>query len=84
MLEELAGSGRKIVGFKQVSRAIKAGELKKVFVASDADEELKSAVIKSAEEYGVEYIHAPGKKRLGELCGISVSAACAGIVKNEK
>lgn len=80
MFEELADS-RKVVGFKQVSRSIKAGELERVYVAQDADEELKNELLAVAAASGVVCVMAPGKKRLGELCGISVSAACAGILK---
>ena len=81
MLEKLAEQDKRVVGIKQVSRAIKAGELEKVYIAQDADEELKKALLKETEAAGILYEFVAQKKKLGALCKISVSAACAGILK---
>lgn len=81
MYEELAEPTKRVVGIKQVCRAIDAGELKKVFIAADADEEIKNSLLEEVKKAGIEYEMVRAKKKLGTLCKISVSAACAGILK---
>ena len=81
MFEELADSQNTIVGVKQVSKALKAGQLKRLYLASDADAELKTKVSETAKAANVPIVNVPAKKKLGELCGISVAAACAGVKK---
>ena len=80
MYDELAQKSR-VVGMKQVSRAIKAGELEKVYIAADADERLITEIKELARKAQVKCVKVPSKKKLGAACGISVSAACAGICR---
>ncbi len=80
MFDELARKS-KVVGLKQVSRAIKAGELEKVYIAADADEHLIKEIKELAEKAQVKCEKVPSKKKLGAACGINVSAACAGICR---
>ena len=77
--EELANSSSIVIGLKQVSRALKAGELKCVYIAQDADEHIRRRTLSEADAAGVRHVMVPSKKQLGTACGISVCAACAGI-----
>ena len=69
----------KIVGTKQVKRALKAQIVESVFIANDADPK----VIKEIEEIcianSIEIFYIKTMKELGDACGIDVTAATAAI-----
>ena len=75
-----AGS-RKVVGTKQVLRAIGAGTVSRVYVGSDADTYIYQQVVRRAEEAGIPCVRVPSMKELGMVCGVSVPAAAAGLLK---
>lgn len=79
MVERLAG--KKAVGIKQSTKAIKNGEVKAVYVAEDAETKLIEPVIKLARENSLEIHYVHTMKELGKLCGIDVGAATAVILK---
>jgi len=80
MLTELTGSG-KVVGVKQVKRALAAGSVRRVFLARDADPRLTESVEELCAEKGVETETAPSMRELGRACGISVGAAVAALLR---
>ena len=69
----------KIVGAKQVLRALTAGEAKSVYIATDADVFVTRKVYDLAREKNIPVIEVPSMKALGEACGVSVKAAAAAI-----
>ena len=79
MLDELK-TAEKVVGIKQLQKALNAGRAKKVFLAADADPALTEPVAASCREAGIEVIMIDTMQRLGAACGIPVSAAAAAIV----
>lgn len=79
MLDELK-TADKVVGIKQLRRALTQGEVKKVFVAEDADPALTEPVIEQCESSGIEVVSVPTMRQLGDACAISVKAAAAAIV----
>ena len=80
-IEEFIKTSPKVVGTKQVLRSIASDDLRCAVVSDDADDEIKSAIKKSAEERGVEVLSVPSKERLGKLAEIAVCAAVVGILK---
>ena len=80
MLEELTSS-EKVVGAKQVLRAIQAGGVKRVYIASDADVFVTRPVYDACRSAGIEVREVPSMKALGEACALKVRAAAAAIVK---
>ena len=79
MLNELENAG-KVVGVKQVRRALADGRAKRLFLARDADPQLTEPLERQAEQQGVEVIWADTMKALGRACGIAVGASvCAAI-----
>ena len=80
-MEMLKASTRKVTGAKQVTRALKAGTLSRVYVASDADTFLYQQIVRAADEAGVPCTRVASMKELGTVCGVDVSAAAAGILK---
>ena len=80
-MESLKNNANRIVGTKQVLRAVKAGKLQRVYVANDVDTFLYQQVIRAAEAAQVPVTRVASMKELGEACGVQVAAAAAGIVK---
>ena len=78
MMEDLRRPDR-IVGTKQVLKAIACGSLKRVYIAKDVDAFLHSRLTEACEKAKVEYVWVESMKNLGTACGIDVGAACAGI-----
>ena len=79
MLEELTGAS-KVVGVKQVRRALSDGRAKQLFLAQDADPQITQPLAGEAGTRGVPVCWIPSMKALGRACGIAVGAAVAAIV----
>lgn len=69
------------VGYRQSVDAVRCGNVKKAYIAKDADEHIVLQFCELCKECGVEVIFADSKKMLGKVCGINVSAACAVVLK---
>ena len=80
-MEMLRSGARKVVGTKQVVRALKAGNLTKAYVANDADTFIYQEVTRAAETAKVPCVRVGSMKELGIICGVEVPAAAAGILK---
>ena len=80
MLDELKTASSKVVGIKQLRKALTSGTAKKVFLAEDADPMLTDPIAKVCEETGTAVEYVQTMKQLGSACAISVSEAAAAIV----
>ena len=79
MPNELTNSA-KVVGVKQVRRALNAGRAKRLYLARDADPHLTQPLAEQAREQGVETHWLDSMKELGRDCGIAVGAAVAAVI----
>ena len=79
MLEELK-TARRVVGMKQLKKALAAGEVKKVFLAEDADPALTTPLRTLCEAQRIPLVSVATMRQLGEACEISVEAAVAAIL----
>ncbi len=79
MLEEFKDA-RVVAGAKQTRRALAAGQVKKLFLAADADPALTEPLAQLAGDKGVSVERRAAMKELGAACGIAVGAACAAIL----
>ena len=79
-LNELAVPER-VVGEREVRRAIEKGILRKMFVATDSDEKVTKPMREAASGLGVEVEEVDSKLRLGRACAIDRPAALAGLLK---
>lgn len=79
MLTELSNKA-KVVGAKQVKRALEAGRVLTVFLASDADPRVTEPIAAQCAEKGVRAERVSSMRELGKVCGISVGAAVAASV----
>ena len=80
MLSELS-TANKVVGAKQVKRALSDGRAGKVFLAADADPRVTEPVEQLCAECGVPVERVPLMKDLGSACGISVPSAVAALLR---
>ena len=79
MLTELT-TASKVVGAKQVRRALESGKARTVFLASDADPHITGPIADLCTEKGVTTVTDCSMKELGRACGIAVGAAVAAVV----
>lgn len=80
-MEMLQADQKRVVGTKQVLRGLKAGTLKRVYVANDADTFLYQRITQAAEAAGVETVRVASMKELGEMSGVQVPAAAAALCR---
>ena len=80
MIQELSGPN-KVVGAKQVKRALKDGRAVRLFMAMDADPRLLQPLVQEAVNRQVPVSQVPTMKELGASCGIAVGAAVAVLTK---
>lgn len=81
MLESLKNAARRVVGTKQVLRALERGEATQVFVAEDADEFIYRRIRAAAETAGVPATVVPTMAELGKACRVEVGTAAAAILR---
>jgi large subunit ribosomal protein L7A len=81
MLTALADANRRIVGARQVLRAIAAGDVSGVFIARDADPFLTRPVMDACEKAHIRFDETQTMADLGRACGIAVKASVAALRK---
>jgi len=70
----------RVVGLKQTTRAVMAGQVQLVLLADDADDTLKRKVIELCAAHNVTCETVPSMKELGQECGIQVGAATVALL----
>jgi len=79
MLSELENEA-KVVGVKQARRALANGQVKRLYLAKDADPQITGPLERQGHEQGVEVVWAESMKALGRACGIAVGSAVAAVI----
>lgn len=77
-LNELAVPNR-VTGERQVRRTLKAGRLRKLFIAEDADPSLIGTLEEEARRLNIPVERVDSMLRLGRACAITRGASAAGI-----
>lgn len=77
-MERLSGS-EKVVGLKQVRRAVTEGRARIVFLACDADPRLTETLEALCKEHDVAAVWDYTMAQLGKACGIAVGTAAAAV-----
>lgn len=80
-MEALKNAAVKVIGSKQVQRALKAGTLSRVYLAEDIDTFLYQRVRRAAEAAGVPVTTVALSVELGRACGLEIPSAAAGLPK---
>ncbi|MBD2872215.1 L7Ae/L30e/S12e/Gadd45 family ribosomal protein [Paenibacillus arenilitoris] len=72
------------VGAKQTTKMLEQNRATLVYVARDADPQMKEKIVHLCEQGGVPYQWVDTMELLGETCGIDVGAAMAALVPEEE
>lgn len=80
-LESLKGAAR-VIGVKQVTKAVQKSQADAVFLADDADGRVTEPLLHLADEIGVPVVHVSTMQELGKACSIEVGAAAAAVLKS--
>ena len=78
-LKMLSGQNR-VVGAKQIRKALNTGKAQKVFLAKNADPALTEPLAAVCQQNRVECVWVRSMTELGNACGIEVGAAAAAVV----
>ena len=81
MLTPLRQATARIVGVKQVLRALEEDKARTVFVALDADPFLTKRVMDGCYARNILCLEVPTAKEIGAACGIDVAAAAAAVLR---
>lgn len=71
----------KVVGVKQVKRALNLNDIEAVFIAMDAENKITDEIAKICSDKHIQVIYVENMKKLGDACGIDVNAATAALLK---
>ena len=69
-----------VVGAKQLKKAVKAGRVKYVFLAENADPTVTEPLAELCAAHHIQITWVPSMTELGRCCGIEVGAAAAAVV----
>ncbi|MCR4400415.1 MAG: ribosomal L7Ae/L30e/S12e/Gadd45 family protein [Syntrophomonadaceae bacterium] len=78
---EALKKAKKVVGTKQVTRAVQQGSVHTVYVAMDADWRVVGPLLELCQLHGVKVERPETMEQLGKACGLQVAAASAGLMK---
>lgn len=78
-LEEIK-NGNKVIGTKQVKKAIARGFVKRVFIAGDAEPHVIEPIKEMCADYQVEIEVVEKMEILGKACGIEVGSAAVALL----
>ena len=70
------------VGAKQLKKAVRAGTVRQVYLAENADPALTQPLAVLCEENHIQFSWVPSMADLGSACGIEVGAAAAAVLKS--
>ena len=81
MALEALKDAERVIGVKQVIKAVKRGAAVSVFIADDADEGVLRPLSELCRDMEVPVVHAESMQALGKACAIEVGAAAAAVLK---
>lgn len=79
--EKVAHAKKIIVGSKQTVKALKAGEVIELVIATDADMKVTANLLQTARDMNTAITYVDSMKKLGKACGIAVGASAVAITK---
>lgn len=74
-------SANRVIGIKQVAKAVKRGNVRRVFIADDADERVIEPIEMLCREHEIPIEQTASMQELGQACGIEVGAAAAAVLE---
>ena len=82
MPERLKKRAMRVVGVRQVLRAVKEGRAEEAFLAMDADSRLRAQIELAARENSVPLHMISTMEELAALCQVDVPSAAACVLRN--
>jgi len=79
MIDRLVG--KKVIGIKQASKAIKNGKGTVLYVAKDAERKLINPLLELAFKNEIKVIEIDTMRNLGKMCGIDVQSSATLILE---
>lgn len=73
----------KVIGVKQVTKAIKDNSASVVIIAKDADKNVTVPIINMCRKEDINILFADSMQKLGNQCKIDVGAACVAILSEK-
>lgn len=70
----------KVVGVKQVKRALKESKANIVYVAQDAEVRVTSDIVQQCDKMHIPIVYVESMDKLGDACGIDINAAVAALL----
>ncbi|MEQ8201288.1 MAG: ribosomal L7Ae/L30e/S12e/Gadd45 family protein [Syntrophomonadaceae bacterium] len=80
LLEEIENS-KKVVGSKQVRKAVTKGTARTVYLAKDAEPHITKPLIEVCQQHAVKVEMIDTMVELGHACGIEVGSAAVALLK---
>lgn len=80
LLDEIANS-KKVIGSKQVHKAVVKGIASKVVLAEDAEPHILAQLREICRQHQVEVVAAATMEELGRACNIEVGSAAVALIK---
>lgn len=80
LLDEIANS-KKVIGSKQVKKAVIKGLASKVYLAADAEPHIIAPLRELCRQHGLEAGMIDTMEALGKACGIEVGSAAVALIK---
>lgn len=71
---------KKVIGLKQVKKAINFSEASYVYIAEDAEKEITEEVLSLCNERNIPVVKVDKMEKLGIACGIDINAATAALL----
>ncbi len=71
-----------VTGRKQTLRAIQSGKAKAVFIAKDAQEDLRVEIVTACKAAEIDCIEADSMRQLGAAAGIRVGASACAVLSS--
>lgn len=78
--EKVLHANEIVIGTKQTAKALNKGIAKELILASDADQIIVKELANYAADLKIPVSYVDSMKKLGKICGISVSATAVAII----
>lgn len=82
-MHRLRDAEEKVVGFKQSFKAVEKGRAQVVFLANNAQDNLRVSILEMCQNRGVPIVEVDSMAELGKACGIQVEASVAAVLHSE-
>ena len=84
MSDPLQKGALRVVGFRQVLRALRDEKALRVYLADDASDEIRREVMAEADAHKVPLQKVATMRSLARMCSVDVPASAAAVIRDTK